>query len=257
MEHNFIDQYSDLDSCVHRLDPRTKLIAAIAFVLAVVLTPITEWRAFVGYFLFVSVLILLSKLPVLYVAKRALLIVPFVLMIGVFNLFKAGEAMASFHIWHWQLSITHEGLQIFLNVLVKASLSSLSLILLSSTTKFSNLLRGLEHLRMPRVMVMTLSFGYRYMFVLTDEAMRMWRARQSRNFGGKWIWQVRTIGNMVGSLFIRSYERGERVYGAMVSRGYEGQAKVFGSLSFGQRDAFFGITVALCLASIIPVIIFY
>jgi len=257
VEHSFIDQYSDLDSYVHRLDPRTKLIATVAFILAVVVTPLTEWPAFVGYFLLIGVLILLSKLPALHVLRRASMIIPFVILSGVFNIFRPGEPITSLHIWHWQLSVTHEGLAIFLSVLIKASLSSLSLIALSSTTRFPNLLKGLEQLRMPRIMVMILSFGYRYMFVLIDEAMRMWRARESRNFGGRWMWRVKTIGNMVGMLFIRSYERGERVYAAMVSRGYEGQAKAFGSLSFGQRDACFAIVTALCLVCTTLVIVLY
>jgi cobalt/nickel transport system permease protein len=257
VEHSFIDQYSNLDSLIHKLDPRTKLVATIAFILAVVITPVTEWPAFVGYFLFVSVLILVSRLPLLYVLKRVLLIIPFVLLIGVFNIFRTGEPLATMHLWHWQLSITHEGLLVFENVSAKAIISSLALILLSSTTSFTNLLRGLQTLRMPKVLVMTLSFAYRYIFVLIDEAMRMWRARESRNFGGRWIWQIRTIGNMIGTLFIRSYERGERVYAAMLSRGYEGQVRGIDPLSFTPVDAYFAAIAALFLASICILVVLW
>ncbi len=257
MEHSFIDQYSNLDSLVHRLDPRTKLIATIAFILAVVLTPVTEWPAFIGYLLFVCALILISRLPPLYVFKRVLLIVPFVLLIGVFNIFRAGEPMATMHIWRWQLSITHEGLLVFANVAAKAIISSLALIMLSSTTSFTNLLRGLQTLKMPNVLVMTLSFTYRYIFVLIDEAMRMWRARESRNFGGRWIWQVKTIGNLIGTLFIRSYERGERVYAAMVSRGYEGQVRGIDTLSFTAVDAGFAAIAVLFLASMCALVVLW
>lgn len=257
MEHDFIDRYSNLGSLIHKLDPRTKLIATIAFILAVVITPITEWPAFIAYSVFVSILILISRLPLQFVLKRVLLIVPFVLMIGVFNIFRTGEPMATFHIWHWQISITHEGLRILQNVSTKAIICSLALILLSSTTSFTNLLRGLQTLKMPKVLVMTLSFAYRYMFVLIDEAMRMWRARESRNFGGRWIWQVKTIGNMIGTLFIRSYERGERVYAAMVSRGYEGQVKGIDSLTFTLVDACFAIITAFFLASMCALVILW
>ncbi len=257
MEHSFIDQYSNLDSLIHKLDPRTKLVATIAFILAVVVTPVTEWPAFVGYSLFISVLTLVSRLPLLYVLKRVLLIIPFVLLIGVFNIFRPGEPLATLHLWHWQLSITHEGLLAFWNVSAKAIISSLALILLSSTTRFTNLLRGLQTLRMPKVLVMTLSFAYRYLFVLIDEAMRMWRARESRNFGGRWIWQIRTIGNMIGTLFIRSYERGERVYAAMLSRGYEGQVRGIDSLSFTPVDAHFAAIAALFLASMCVLVVLW
>ena len=252
MKHSFIDQYSHLDSFIHKLDPRTKLITTLVFILAVVATPLTRWQAFIGYFVLLSLLILLSRLPLLYVLKRSLVIVPFVLLICLFNLFfKSGEAVLSFNVWRWQVSITYEGIFIFLSVLIKASLSILSLILLTSTTKFSELLKGLEHLKMPRVMVMLLSFMYRYIFVLVDEVMRMWQARDSRHFGGGRLRQMKTIGNMVGTLFIRSYERGERVYAAMVSRGYQGQIRTLNPLSFSQRDAYFGIIIGLSLTAIL------
>ncbi|MDM8000589.1 MAG: cobalt ECF transporter T component CbiQ [Dehalococcoidia bacterium] len=257
MEHSFIDQYSTLDSLIHRLDPRTKVIAAIAFVLAVVVTPITEWPALLGYFAFIGILTLMSRLPILYVVKRVLLIIPFVVLIGVFNIFRTGEPLATVHVWHWQLSVTHEGLLTFANVSAKAIICSLALVLLSSTTSFTNLLRAMQTLRMPKVLVMTLSFAYRYLFVLIDEAMRMWRARDSRNFGGRWIWQIGTIGNMIGTLFIRSYERGERVYAAMVSRGYEGQVRGMDSLSFAPVDAWFAAIGMLFLAAMCILVVLW
>ena len=100
---------------------------------------------------------------------------------------------------------------------------------------------------MPWVMVMLLSFMYRYIFLLTDEVMRMKQARDSRNFGGKRLWQIRTIGNMIGTLFIRSYERGERVYVAMLARGFDGQTRTLNTLNFRQADAYFGISFCLAL----------
>ncbi len=250
MEHSFLDRYSELDSFIHKLDPRTKLITTLAFILAVVATPPTRWQAFACYFILVSAMLLLSKLPPLYILKRSLIIIPFVVLIAIFNLFKPGEAFVSCDIWLWHLSITYEGLLVFWNVLIKAWLSILSLILLSSTTKFHSLLKGLEQLRMPKVMVMILSFMYRYIFVLVDEVMRMRRARDSRNFGGKRTWQMRTIGNMAGTLFIRSYERGERIYGAMLARGYDGQARTLSPLRFEPRDVYFGAITLSFLASV-------
>ncbi|MCX5999217.1 MAG: energy-coupling factor transporter transmembrane component T, partial [Chloroflexi bacterium] len=98
--------------------------------------------------------------------------------------------------------------------------------------------------------VMTLSFAYRYIFVLVDEAMRMWRARESRSLGRKRLWQIRTLGSMIGILFIRSYERGERVYAAMVSRGYEGRIRLLTPLSFSQRDVFFAGGTAAFLVGV-------
>ncbi len=251
MEHSFIDKYSDLDSFIHRLDPRTKFITTLAFILVVITTPPTLWPAFAGYLALIIGLVLISRLPILYVLKRSLVIVPFVLMIAIFiPFFKEGEVAGSYNVWLWQVSVTYSGLVVLWNVVIKAWLSILSLILLTSTTKLSSLLKGLERLGMPKVIVMILSFMYRYIFVIVDEAMRMRRARDSRNFGGRRVWQMKTIGNMVGTLFIRSYERGERVYGSMVARGFDGQSRTLTNLRFERADLYFGIVFLSSLALI-------
>lgn len=247
MRHSFLDRYSDLGSFIHKLDPRTKVITTFAFILVVVLTPPLRWQAFALYFALIASVVLLSKLPPLYVLKRSLVIVPFVLFIAIFIPFlKPGEVAGSYNIWMWHIS--HSGLLILWNVVIKAWLSMLSLILLSATTKFAELLKGLEQLRLPKVMVMLLSFMYRYIFVLVDEVIRMKQARDSRSFGGKRTWQLKTIGNMVGTLFLRSYERGERVYGAMVARGFEGQTRTLSSPHFRMADLYFAVAFLSCLA---------
>ena len=256
MKHSFIDEYSDLDSFIHRLDPRTKLIASLSFIAAVVLTPASNWRVFIFYFCIISFLLIISKLPPLYVLKRSLVIFPFVFLIAVFIPFlKEGEIAGSYNIWLWQISVTYSGLFILANVMVKAWLCILALILLSSTTKLAELLKGLGQLGVPRVMILILSFMYRYIFVLADEVMRMQQARDSRNFGGNRLHQLRTIGNMVGTLFIRSYERGERIYVAMLSRGFDGQIRTLQNLSFRPVDAYFG--AIFCLVLIFPCVIWW
>ena len=248
MKHSFIDQYSDLGSLIHSLDPRTKLITSLALIVAMVLTPVSNWRVFAFYFCLIAALLIISKLPPLYVLKRSLVIFPFVLLIAIFiPFFKQGEVAGSYNIWLWQVSVTYDGLLILANVVVKAWLSILSLILLSATTKFTELLKGLRQLGVPKVIVLILSFMYRYVFVLVDEVMRMRRARDSRNFGGSRLHQLRTIGNMIGTLFIRSYERGERIYAAMLSRGFDSNVRSLRQLSFKRVDAYFGAAFGLAL----------
>ena len=172
MKHSFIDQYSDLGSLIHSLDPRTKLITSLAFIVAVVLTPVSNWRVFAFYFCLIAVLLSVSKLPPLYVLKRSLVIFPFVLMIAIFiPFFKEGEVAGSYNIWLWQVSVTYSGLLVLANVVTRAWLCIFSLILLSSTTKLADLLKGLKQLGIPRVLVLILSFMYRYIFVLADEVM--------------------------------------------------------------------------------------
>ena len=258
MKHSFLDQYSEGNSLIHRLDPRTKLITTLAFILVVVLTPMGRWEAFALYFVMVAALIIISRLPVLYVLRRSLAIIPFVVLIAIFiPFFKEGEVAGSYNVWLWELTVTYSGIQLFCNILAKAWLSILCLILLTSTTPFSHLLRGLEKLRIPRVMVMILSFMYRYLFVLVDEVMRMKQARDSRYLGGGRWRQMRTVGNMIGTLFIRSYERGERVYAAMVARGFDGEVRTLETPGFGQRDALFSITLGLFIGSVIVASLWY
>ena len=254
MKHSFIDEYSHLNSFIHRLDPRTKLLASLAFIVAVLLTPASNWPIFTIYFCIIAVMLVLSKLPPLYVLKRSLVIFPFVLLIAVFiPFFKEGQVAGSYNIWLWQISITYNGLLILANVVVKSWLCILALILLSSTTKLDDLLKGLRHLGIPQVMILILSFMYRYIFVLVDEVMRLQQARDSRNFGGSRLHHLKTIGNMVGTLFIRSYERGERIYAAMLARGFDGQVRTLHKLSFRQADAYFSAAFSLVL--ILPYVI--
>ena len=252
MKHSFLDRYSDHDSVIHRLDPRGKLVVTFAFIVAVVLTPFSSWLAYGLYFAVIAVLIALSRLPVSHFLKRSLVIIPFVLLMAVFiPFFKEGEVAGSYNLWLWQVSVTHSGLQVLWNIMAKAWLSILSLILLTSTARFTSILKGLEQLRMPKVIVMIMSFMYRYIFLLTDEVLRMKQARDSRNFGGgRKLWQIGTVGNMIGTLFIRSYERGERVYASMVARGFDGHSRTLERLCFGRRDALFIAVLGMALVSI-------
>lgn len=250
MKHSFIDQYSDLDSLIHRLDPRTKFVASIAFIVLVVLTPIENWQAFVICASLIGTCLGISKLPPLYLLKRSLVIVPFVFLIAIFvPFFKQGEIARSYNVWLWHVSVTYDGLLVLANVVTKAWLCIFSLILLSGTTRFADLLRGLQQLGMPTVIVLILSFMYRYIFVLTDEVLRMRRARDSRNFGGGRIHQLKIIGHMIGTLFIRSYERGERIYAAMLARGFNGEIRSLRQLSFKRADAYFSAAFGLVLIS--------
>ena len=248
MKHSFLDRYSDGDSFLHRLDARTKFIFALLFILLVVLTTPGSWFAFTLYFAVMAGLILAAKLPVGYVLRRSLAVMPFVLMIAIFvPFFKSGEVAGSYNIWLWKVTVTYSGIQVLLNILIKSWLSILSLIWLTSTTRLTHLLYALERLRFPHVLVMILSFMYRYLFVIADEMMRMKQARDSRSFGGGGLRQLRTMGNMIGTLFIRSYERSERVYTAMVARGFDGQARVLDTLRFKKADALFGLGLGLIL----------
>ena len=259
MRHSLVDKHSDLDSRIHRLDPRTRVLTVLAFVLAVVATPShAHWPAFVLYFILIAGLILLAHVPPLYVLKRSSTIVPFVLMITAFLPFLGrGEVVASYSFSRWRVSVTYDGLTLLWSTLARAWLSTLGVILLSATTPLPRLLRGLGRLGLPRVMVMILSFMYRYAFVLIDEVMRMQRARDSRcvstwhPLSRRWSRQIRAAGAIVGTLFLRSYERGERVYMAMLARGFDGEIRMLNDLRFNSWDACFASGFFLCLSLIV------
>ena len=251
MVHNIIDIYSAQDSLVHRIDPRTKILAVLAFILAVVTTPPTQWLGFLLFFAVISSVIMLSRVPVVHILKRSLVIFPFVILITLFVPFiQKGEMAGSYNVWQWEISIWHGGIIIVWNVVVKAWLSILSVIMLSSTTEFTSILKGLERLGTPKVMVMLISFMYRYIFTILNEALRMQRARECRDFGDKRLVQVKAVGNIIGALFIRSYERGERIYTAMLARGFDGGFRTLDQLRFSSLDALFGLSFLLVVAAI-------
>ena len=220
MRHAFLDQYSALESPVHRLDARAKIIVFLALIVITVTTPPDAWTAFLGYGAFLAVTVAASRLPLGAVLRRAWIIAPFVAMSAIFIPFMKGGGYSP---GAGSPELSRSGLMIFRNLLIKSGIAIFSMILLSSTTPFPSLMRGFERLKAPRLLVMLASFAYRYIFVLVDEAERMERARDSRCYGGRWLWHARVIGQMVGTLFLRSYERAERVYAAMVSRGFDGR----------------------------------
>ena len=218
----FLDRYSQRDGGLQRMDARAKLIAFLALIVICVSTPPGQYYAFAVYFGLLVAAFAISRVPPGYVLKRASIVLPFILAVAIFvPLFKQGGTV--YHLGPFTLY--GAGLLVLWNVAAKSTISVLSIVLLGSTTSFPDLLKGLERLKVPHLLVAIVSFMYRYIFVLGDEASRMKRARDSRGWSGSWVWHAKVVGHMIGHLFLRSYERGERVYAAMTSRGYEGDIK--------------------------------
>jgi cobalt/nickel transport system permease protein len=139
---------------------------------------------------------------------------------------------------------------VFLNILLKSYLSILSLILLTSTTRFDNLLSALKRLKFPSLIIQIMTFMYRYMFIIIDELMRLKAAKESRTvFSSKWN-NFKTSTNLIGVLFIRSFERAERIYLAMLARGFKGDVITTDSFKLTRRDAIFSLGL-LCVIFII------
>mgnify|MGYP001002969955 CR=1 FL=1 len=229
MHFDAFDRYHDHDSFIHRLDPRVKVVVTVVFIVSNALLPDGAWFAFGFAWLFLLLCNLLSKLGYAYTLKRSIIALPFA-FIAITVLFSIpGNPLSTFHFLMWDFTITDAGLLRFVSILIRSWLSVQMAILLVAVTHFPDLIHAFEHLRVPAILTTIIAFLYRYLFVLTDEVFRLLRARESRSAaaagsrsGGGVLWRAKVAGNMAGQLFLRSYERSDRIYNAMLARGYTG-----------------------------------
>ncbi len=201
----------------HLLPSHLKILAVLAFISVSVSTPITRWPAFIALFLLLVATAYASKIPLLLLFKRALIEIPFIFFAILMPFFGTGEKFEIAGI-----ELYREGLLAGTSIVVKGTLGVLAAVILSTTTTAREILRGLERLKLPAVMVQIASFMLRYVNVISDEMERMKVARESRGFIATGIKHWKVIATSAAALFIRSYERGERVHLAMLSRGFDG-----------------------------------
>ena len=253
MEHSYIDEYSHINSFIHNLEPRIKIFTFFVFIIIVIFTRPGSAFAFSLYGVLIFILILLSNIPIMLILKRSLAVIPFVLFMSIFVIFlKAGRPFWEFPSRVFKLTITYEGLTMFVNIVMKAYLCILCMLLLIVSTNFLNLLKAFEKLRIPAVLIMVISFMYRYLFILEDELMMMKRAKNSRTVGGSGWFHTKVLSNMLGVLFVRAYERAEDVYLAMCARGFDGQIKTIYDYKIGIKDFVF-LAVIISAVSIIKI----
>ena len=234
MHIHFLDPYRSGDSLIHRLDPRVKFVLALAFILTCALTPAGAWPVYVLLFATILAIEILSTLGVGYVLKRAILAFPFVLAALPIIFTTPGAVWLELGIGSWELTISLPGLVRFLSIALKSWLSVQAAIVLAASTPFPELLVAMRAVRIPRLLVAIFGLMWRYLFVLADEALRLNRARAARSgnsgqpgikAGGDLAWRARVTGGMAGNLFLRAFERSDRIYLAMVSRGYDGEVR--------------------------------
>jgi len=242
VRHSYIDKYSNIDSPIHRLDARVKLIYSCIFILFVVFTPIEKFFSLALYGMLTFVLILFSRVPLMFVLRRSAVVIPFVIVISIFIPFLEKVDSAGY-----SLGILNSRWLIFWNIAAKSFLCVLTMILLVSTTKLSNLLKALERIKAPLIFIMILSFMYRYIFVVADELMRMQQAKKARSVGGSRWFHNKVLANMVGVLFLRTYERAENVYLAMNARGFNGTIKTLDNFSLRAVDYYFLVAMVVLL----------
>ncbi|MFE6839307.1 cobalt ECF transporter T component CbiQ [Streptomyces sp. NPDC057705] len=206
---------------VHDLPPHCKLAATFGFVVVVVSTPREAVWAFGLYAVLIAAAAAVARIPAGFLLRRLLIEVPFVAFAVLMPFVAEGERVEVLG-----MSLSVSGLWGAWNVLAKGTLGVAASVLLASTTELRALLLGLQRLRLPPLLVQIASFMIRYGDVISDELRRMSIARRSRGFEARGIRHWGVLAKTAGALFIRSYERGERVYLAMVSRGYAGSMPV-------------------------------
>ncbi len=206
------------DSPVHRLPAEVKTVAMVAFVLVVVFTPAQWYGAFVVYAGLVVAVAAIARVPARVIAPRMLIEVPFLLFAVLMPFFGTGPS-------HEVLGVTiySAGLVAAWNIVIKGTIGVLASIVLAATTPARDLVLGLERLHVPSLIVQIAAFMLRYVHVVTDELARMRLAREARGYEATGMRSWPILAQTAGALFIRSYERGERVHLAMLSRGYDGR----------------------------------
>jgi cobalt/nickel transport system permease protein len=238
------DQYRAGEGWLHRLDPRVKVIICLGFILTASLLPPGSWLSLAGLFLITLGAAWSSGLGATFALRRSLIALPFALAALTLPFTTPGERLLE-----WPalgLAVSRPGLIQAGSLLLRAWLAVQAAALLLGTTRFRDLLWALESVGVPAVIVSLLGLTYRYIFLLADEALHMLRARRARSPDGRgpgMRWQARAAGGMVGALFLRALERSQRVHDAMLSRGYDGRARILEKRRLVRAD-----TLALMLA---------
>ena len=202
---------------LHRLAPQCKLAGAVLFIFAVVSTPREQFWAFALQASLLTSVAVVGHVPIWFIVRRLTIELPFIAF--AFLLPIVGEPP---RVDALGLQLSEPGLWAAWNIVVKGTLGVATTIVLAATTPVPQILTGLERLKIPPFLVGVMSFMIRYGDVVSDEMKRMRIARESRGYNPRWIWQAKALAQSTGALFIRSYERGERVYLAMEARGYNG-----------------------------------
>jgi len=205
-------------SPVHRLPAHTKIVALLVFVLAVVATPRNTFWPYAAHLLAILVAVRVSRVPFGYLGKRLVVEVPFVVFALLMPFIATGPRVAV-----GPLQLSEAGLWGAWALLAKGTIGVLASLLLAATTEPRDIIAGFERLHLPQPLVQIMGFMIRYLEVVTGELNRMRIARASRGFQARSVRQWPALGATLGALFIRSYERGERVHLAMLSRGYAGR----------------------------------
>jgi cobalt/nickel transport system permease protein len=228
-------------------------------VVSVTLLPTGSFLALAVAWLMIAGAAVVAHLGPLRTVRSAFFALPFMLAALPLVFTRPGDPLATIDLGPLTLTISGQGLTEFATIALNSWISVQAALLLAFTTPFHDLIDALRELRLPRVMVSIIGFMYRYLAVMGDEAERMARARSARSAdptgrgGGTVRWRASVTGRMVGSLFLRSYERSERIYSAMQARGFDGELRYLRGPSLERSEilAFGAAAAALVAFSIV------
>jgi cobalt/nickel transport system permease protein len=253
------EQYQRGSSVVHQLDPRIKLVCLLLFVLSASLLPVAAWLSYGLLFVATLVAAQFSGLGWGYALRRSFIALPFVLAAIFLPFTLPGQPL--FSVGPFTASL--EGTLRLTSIVLKSWISVQMAILLTATTPFPDVVWALRALRVPATLVGIIGFMYRYIAVLGDEASRLIRARSARaaygdgRSGGSLAWRGRVAGGMVGNLGLRAFERSERIYAAMVARGFRGEIRTLAPprITDHDRDALIGMITFLATVLLIALFV--
>jgi cobalt/nickel transport system permease protein len=236
----------DPASPIHRLDPRSKVVGLVAVTLIAVSASVTAWPVWAGCAAVLAGVAVTARVPIGAIWRRARFVLPLVLLVALFLPF----ARSGGREYVLGPLVAHEeGLRTLAGVAAKALIGTLSAVLLAATTPFPAVLRGLEALRLPRLLTLIAAFMYRYLFVIVEEVGRMRAALAARAYRPRTALNAGAIGRVATATFLRTHARGERVYRAMLARGYRGRMPRLAPLVLRRADVLF---VSLVLAALLP-----
>jgi len=224
-----LDPYRKGKSIIHKMDARVKFILTLAFILTCSLVPHGVWFVYPLLLTIVISAAILAEIGIGYVLKRSVWALPFVLAAFPLIFTMDGPTLTSFHFLGINLTISVTGVERLVSILFKSWFSIQAAIILVTTTRFEEIVKSMRWLKVPKLLVAIINLMWRYIFVLVTEVKRLLIARASRSSilpdrhgGGTVFWRAKVAGYMAGNLFLRSIERSDRVYAAMLSRGYDG-----------------------------------
>ncbi len=246
MHHAYLDKFAAGDSFFHRLDSRVKLLAAAVYTMAVISLPA---KAFLAVAVFTAppfAVLVFGQIPLVFVFRRIAAVSPFVLMLAVSCVFYDSTLHEVF-LGPYILNLSGGWIRCF-TILFKFIVTMMTLFALMGTTRFGDLLAGLGWMRFPDILVMQISFVYRYLFVLIDRIHHILRARAARRIRSLGFrLESRIAASMVGSLFIESIETAGRIHIAMQARGFVGVFHPIRPLAIGWQEWLFA--AGFCIVS--------